>query len=146
MVPTGTSHTVDLPIFPLLTGSFSAVWVERWWMLCQLSAGRARDQLLNKGKRPRARSLERSRTRSISDFAIVRTHAETPARATGITQVGGRLAGAVGPLVVGLIAENLSYTAAWAVDGSVVVASAAVMLVGRQLLSRRLAEAAAAPG
>lgn len=81
------------------------------------------------------------------NFAVVRTHAEAPARATGVTQVGGRLAGAVGPFTFGLLVDHVSYTAAWAVDGSVTVAAALVILVGRRLLRRRLAtEAATSPG
>ena len=75
------------------------------------------------------------------NFAIVRTHSEAPARATAITQVGGRLAGAVGPLSFGLIATHASYATAWVVNAGAAVAAAAVILAGRRMLvaSRRVA-------
>lgn len=76
------------------------------------------------------------------NFAIVRTHPDAPARATGITQVGGRLAGAAGPIVFGVVVAHVSYSAAWIVDGAAAMAGAAVLLVGRQLLVRRLAAVA----
>lgn len=72
------------------------------------------------------------------NYAVVRTHPEAPARATGITQVGGRLAGAVGPLVVGLLADHVSYAAAWGVLGAAAVGGAGILLLGRRLLVHRL--------
>lgn len=84
------------------------------------------------------------------NFVVVRTHPEAAGRATGIVQVGGRLAGAIGPLVFGLVADHLAYPAAWAVAGSAALAGATVLLVGRQLLVRRLSAvggpAAGTPG
>lgn len=68
------------------------------------------------------------------NFAIIRTHPLAPARATAITQVGGRLAGAVGPLSFGLIVAHGSYSTAWGLDGAMLVAAAAVILFGRRLL------------
>lgn len=79
------------------------------------------------------------------NFAVVRTHPDTPGRATGITQVGGRLAGAAGPLVFGFVAEHLSYPAAWALDGGAAVAGATIIVAGRQLLVRRLGPGSPAP-
>lgn len=80
------------------------------------------------------------------NFAIVRTHPDAAGRATGITQVGGRLAGAVGPLLFGLLAGHVSYSAAWALDGAAAVCAAVVVLVGRGMLLRRLSSASAAGG
>lgn len=71
------------------------------------------------------------------NFAIVRTHPEAPARATSVTQVGGRLAGALGPFTFGLVAAHGSYADAWAVAGSAALVGAGLMLVGRRLLVRR---------
>ncbi len=68
------------------------------------------------------------------NYAIVRSHPEAPARATSVTQVGGRLAGAAGPLAFGLLATHVSYAAAWGVDAGMALAAAAVVLVGRRLL------------
>jgi MFS family permease len=68
------------------------------------------------------------------NFAVVRTHPEAPARATAVIQVGGRLAGAIGPLSFGLVASHGSYGAAWAMNAAAVVAAAALILYGRQSL------------
>ncbi len=76
------------------------------------------------------------------NFAVVRTHPEAPARATGVVQVGGRFAGAAGPLVFGVVADHVSYSAAWSVDAVMVGCGASVMLAGRRLLRRRLVRAA----
>lgn len=72
------------------------------------------------------------------NFAVVRTHPDAAGRVTGITQVGGRLAGAAGPLVFSVVAEHLSYPVAWAISGGTAVVGAGVILTGRQLLRRRL--------
>lgn len=79
------------------------------------------------------------------NFAVVRTHPEAPGRATGITQVGGRLAGAAGPLLFGLVADHVSYSAAWALDGFATVAAAVTVLIGRRMLVRRLSSGSPAP-
>ncbi len=68
------------------------------------------------------------------NFAVIRTHSKAPARATSITQVGGRLASVFGPLVFGLIAAHGSYAAAWIVNGVIAVMGAGVILLGRQML------------
>lgn len=81
----------------------------------------------------------------VFNFAIVRTHAEAPARATGITQVGGRLAGAAGPLVFGLVATHISYSVAWTICAAAAVGGAATVLAGRDLLRRRLAASSSDP-
>ncbi len=80
------------------------------------------------------------------NFAVVRTHPELPARATGITQVGGRLGGVAGPLVVGLLVEHGSYSLAWSVVAVVALVGALTVLAGRRLLLRaRQASPAARP-
>lgn len=73
------------------------------------------------------------------NFAVVRTHLHAPARATGITQVGARVGGVIGPFVVGVLADRASYTVAWIVAGCALFAAAAAVLTGRRLLraSRR---------
>lgn len=68
------------------------------------------------------------------NFAIVRTHMNAPARATAITQVGGRLSGVAGPLAFGLIVAHSSYAEAWLIDGAAALAGAAVILFGRHML------------
>jgi MFS family permease len=79
------------------------------------------------------------------NFAVVRTHPAAAARATSITQVGGRLAGAIGPLAFGLLTAASSYRLAWSLDGAVALIAGAVIVYGRHLLLReREREAAAA--
>ncbi len=68
------------------------------------------------------------------NFAVVRSHRHAPARATGITQVGGRLGGVLGPLSVGFLASHSSYTVAWTVTAVAALVGAATVLLGRQLL------------
>jgi MFS family permease len=68
------------------------------------------------------------------NFAVVRSHRHAPARATGITQVGGRLGGVLGPLSIGFLVAHSSYTVAWAATAVAAIAGAATMLVGRHLL------------
>lgn len=77
------------------------------------------------------------------NFAVVRTHPEAPAAATGITQVGARLGGVVGPVVVGVAIAHGSYTDGWMVAVAAALCSAAAVLVGRRLLLRSPAVPAA---
>lgn len=67
-------------------------------------------------------------------FAVVRTHAEQPAAATGVTQAGGRVGGMLGPLVFGQLVAWGSYSLAWALAAAAALASAAAILFGRHLL------------
>ncbi|MHB1710448.1 MAG: MFS transporter [Acidimicrobiales bacterium] len=73
------------------------------------------------------------------NFAVVRTHIGAPARATGVVQVGGRLGGMLGPVVVGVVVDHWSYTAAWLVASGASLVGAGAVIVGRHLLiaSRR---------
>lgn len=79
-------------------------------------------------------------------FAVIRTHSETPAAATGVTQVGGRLGGMLGPAVFGLVADHVSYSASWLVAAALAAFAAIVVATGRQLLraARRQSPAAGA--
>jgi MFS family permease len=71
------------------------------------------------------------------NFAVVLTHMHAPARATSITQVGGRLGGVAGPFVIGFVADRASFAAAWAVAGCVVLLAAVAMVAGKRLLDGR---------
>lgn len=68
------------------------------------------------------------------NYAVIRTHQRAPARATGITQVGGRLAGVLGPITFGLVVAHGSYGAAWLVNGFVALIGSGIILFGRHLL------------
>lgn len=72
------------------------------------------------------------------NLAIVRSHLEAPARATATTQVGGRLAAALGPLVFGAVASHGSYTAAWLITAASAMAGAGIIVYGRHLLRQTL--------
>lgn len=67
--------------------------------------------------------------------AIVRAHSDSPARATAITAVGGRLAGALGPYCFGLVATRGSYADAWLMNAVAVLLAAGFLLLGRRLLN-----------
>ena len=69
-------------------------------------------------------------------FAIVRSHPAAPAAATGVTQVGGRVGGMLGPATIGVIAGHASYTLAWLVAGGTGVLAALTMVVGYRMLAR----------
>ncbi len=73
------------------------------------------------------------------NFAVVRSHMEAPARATATTQVGGRLAAGIGPLVFGALVSQGSYTGAWLITAACAMAGAVTMLYGRHLLRQSLA-------
>ena len=70
------------------------------------------------------------------NFAVVKTNADAPAAATGITQTGASGGAALGPLVFGLLAQAASYEAAWLVCGLTSLAALAAILVGRRMLLR----------
>lgn len=72
------------------------------------------------------------------NYAVIRTNQKSPARATGITQVGGRLSGVFGPLTFGLIVAHGSYAAAWIVSGTASLIGAAVILYGRSLMFKSI--------
>ena len=46
-------------------------------------------------------------------FSVVRANRAAPAASTAITQTGSFVGGAVGPAAFGIIAEGISFTAAW---------------------------------
>ena len=73
------------------------------------------------------------------NYAVVRSHLHMPARATGITQVGGRLGGVLGPFVVGWVVAADSYEAAWLVTAAAALAGVAAIGLGRHLLARAAA-------
>lgn len=67
-------------------------------------------------------------------LAVASRNPNAPAAATGITQAGGYLGGAAGPLLFGLIASHQSYAAAWRASAIVALFGMAAALWGRMLL------------
>jgi len=76
-------------------------------------------------------------------FGVARRHPAEPGRATGFTQTGVALGGALGPLGFGLLAEQSSYAVAWLAAAAASLLAAAAVLGGRRLLLRALAVPAA---
>lgn len=65
------------------------------------------------------------------NFAVTRRYPHFPAAATGITQTGVYMGGAVGPLLFGILAQRTSYATAWISAAGVAVAAAVVLASGR---------------
>ena len=79
------------------------------------------------------------------NFALVQTHPLAPARASGITQTGGRLGSVVGPLIFGVLVEHVGYTGAWGVAAGEALLGAGTLLVARRMLQTRIRHEAARP-
>lgn len=67
-------------------------------------------------------------------LAIVRNYPSQAARATGITAVGSRTGGVVGPLIFGATVSNVSYATAWLLTAAAAGGASVVMLQARKLL------------
>lgn len=67
-------------------------------------------------------------------FAVVRLNPTAPAAATSITQTGVYAGGGLGPLAFGTLVEATSYPTAWLSAAVLMVASGALMLLGRRML------------
>ncbi|MHB1138545.1 MAG: MFS transporter [Microthrixaceae bacterium] len=69
------------------------------------------------------------------NLSVVRAAPTFPGRATGITQTGTYVGGAVGPLVFGAVAESASYSTAWVVAAVLGLAASVAVLIGRSILN-----------
>lgn len=65
------------------------------------------------------------------NLSVVRAAPDRPGRATGITQTGTYVGGAVGPIVFGSVAETAGYSTAWWLAAMLGVAAAGAVLVAR---------------
>ncbi len=70
------------------------------------------------------------------NLSVVRASPGFPGRATGITQTGTYIGGAVGPILFGLVAERGSYSAAWWLAAALGASATVAVLVGRAALTR----------
>ena len=70
-------------------------------------------------------------------LGVVGSNRGSEAKATSIVQVGGGAGTALGPLVFGVVASSLSFTAVWVGAGCVGVAAAFAMVAGSRLVSNR---------
>lgn len=64
------------------------------------------------------------------NLAVVRSHLEAPAQATGITQTGVYLGAATGPILFGVVVQRAGYGSAWAVTAVVALLAAGLTLLG----------------
>jgi MFS family permease len=76
-------------------------------------------------------------------YAVIATHPDTPAAATTYMQTGTFLGAVLGPLGFGLIAQHVSFAAAWGTSSAVLLAAAAFLAFGVRYLKQARA---AAPG
>jgi predicted MFS family arabinose efflux permease len=70
------------------------------------------------------------------NFAVTLKFAEAPAAATGVTQIGVYLGGALGPLAFGAMVDGWSYATAWWIMAILMAAGAVTMVWGRRMLLR----------
>jgi MFS family permease len=67
-------------------------------------------------------------------FAVVRLNPSAPAAASSIVQMGVYAGGFIGPVGFGYLAAHLSFPTAWLVGAVTMLASAALMVLGRRML------------
>jgi len=71
---------------------------------------------------------------ALFNLGIVRAHLQAPAKATGVTDVGGRIGGVLGPVATGQILDHAHYDVAWLVLAIAAFLAAMTVTVGyRQL-------------
>jgi MFS family permease len=75
----------------------------------------------------------------LMQFAVVRLNPSAPAAASAIVQMGVYAGGFAGPIAFGFVAAQTSFPTAWAFGAATMVAAAALVLLGRQLLLRHAA-------
>jgi predicted MFS family arabinose efflux permease len=71
------------------------------------------------------------------NLSVVRAAPGFPGRATGITQTGTYVGGAIGPILFGAVAERASFAAAWWLAAAMGAAAAVAVLIGRAALRAR---------
>jgi MFS family permease len=71
------------------------------------------------------------------NFAVIDKYRATPARATGMTQLGGRLGGMLGPTVIGVLIDRFSYSAGWIAAAATCAMAAVAVVLGSRLLERK---------
>ncbi|MHB1715818.1 MAG: MFS transporter [Acidimicrobiales bacterium] len=68
------------------------------------------------------------------NYTVVRAHPGAVAQATGITQAGVLVGGIVGPLGVGVLSDQASFSVVWMVAAGAAVAAALTIVLGRRML------------
>jgi hypothetical protein len=70
-------------------------------------------------------------------MAISTSYPTAPAKASGITLTGNRIAAIAGPFLFAQVMTHASYATAWVAEAGSAVAAAITMFVGDQLIKRR---------
>lgn len=69
-------------------------------------------------------------------YALMRAYPESPGKVTGAVAPGGLTGGVVGPIVVGALAEQVSYSVGWGLAGASALLGAIGMVYGSRRLTR----------
>lgn len=79
----------------------------------------------------------------VFNLAVSVSHPATPAKASGITLTGNRIAGIAGPFLFALVVTHTSYAVAWLAAAGASLAAATTMFLGDRMLSASLARLSA---
>ncbi|HUY50410.1 MAG TPA: MFS transporter [Streptosporangiaceae bacterium] len=80
----------------------------------------------------------------VFNMAVSVNHPAAPAKASGITLTGNRVAGIAGPFLFALVVTHTSYTVAWLAAAGAALAAATTMFLGDGMLAASQARLAAA--
>jgi cyanate permease len=70
-------------------------------------------------------------------FVLMNEYSATPGTATGLVATVGHTGGTLGPLLFGVVAQEVTYRAAWGMGSVFAIAAATMMLVLARRLARR---------
>jgi predicted MFS family arabinose efflux permease len=70
------------------------------------------------------------------NLAVARRHPDAVGAAAGVVLTGAALGGGIGPLAFGMLAEHVSFAAAWLACGGLAAVAACTVLAGRRALRR----------
>lgn len=71
------------------------------------------------------------------NLAVVRAYPSVAAAATGVSQTGIYLGAALGPVLLGLVADTVGFTGLWLTTAAIALASGAMALGGHRALARQ---------
>lgn len=71
------------------------------------------------------------------NLAVVRAYPSVAAAATGVSQTGIYLGAALGPVLLGLVADTVGFAGLWLATATIALASAAMALGGHRALARQ---------
>jgi len=71
------------------------------------------------------------------NLAVVRAYPLVAAAATGISQTGIYLGAAIGPILLGVVADTVGFSGLWLATTAIALISGAMALIGHRALARR---------